>query len=487
MGYRWRGFEHPELYKMINTGPGSRASDPQTMYWSSLSEDLAQVDQDLNTRLSQLGSRWEGKASASAQAGLTPLAEWAGDAETGSDVMRISTENQGEYIVDARANMPEPVEVTTQAPSGWAVAAAGVAAATGNVGPAVHVAAQAADHEAQEAAQSEAEQRAIETMRTYESSSTWNRETLGTFVAPPDVVVSTPAPQATGTASAVLIGSTTRSVRPGSGTQSGGSGSGSPAVHQQSPGTPQVNPGGSGGSGSGSGGSGGTVVGGTPGIPNVQAPPAATTPQEVFAPPTTAPNGQYPLPNQFPTNPSPTPGPSYQGGQPPYFNTGPTLPGPVDNAGDIARRAMPLRPGLPGMPGMPGAPGQSGPFGGQGGPFGGQGGPFGGGQGGALPGGGMPGGGAGAGALDGERSPSQLGRGGVAGGGVAGEGGVVRNGPGAAGAAGRGGNGVHGPAGAAGRRADGEEDEEHYSPDYLLENDDVFGDDRRVSPTVIGE
>jgi hypothetical protein len=84
----------------------------------------------------------------------------------------------------------------------------------------------------------------------------------------------------------------------------------------------------------------------------------------------------------------------------------------------------------------------------------------------------------GLGGVDGERMPSQLGRGGAIGEGV------VRNGPGAAGAAGR--NGVNGPAGA-GRRGEGEEDEEHYSPDYLLEPDDVFGNDTRVAPTVIGE
>jgi hypothetical protein len=110
---------------------------------------------------------------------------------------------------------------------------------------------------------------------------------------------------------------------------------------------------------------------------------------------------------------------------------------------------MPLRAGMPG----------EGPFGGRG----------------------MGGPGSGLGAVDGERMPSQLGRGGAIG-----EGPVVRNGPGAAGAAGRGGNGVNGPAGA-GRRGEGEEDDEHYSPDYLLETDDVFGDDTRVAPTVIGE
>jgi hypothetical protein len=46
---------------------------------------------------------------------------------------------------------------------------------------------------------------------------------------------------------------------------------------------------------------------------------------------------------------------------------------------------------------------------------------------------------------------------------------------------------VHGPAGLAGQRAEDEEDDEHFSPDYLLEEDDVFGDERKVSPAVLGE
>ena len=462
MGYRWRGFEHPELYKMINTGPGAQASDPQIEYWKALSTELAEVDQDLNAKLTQLGSRWEGKASESAQSGLTPLAEWASDAETGSDVMRISAENQGEYIADARAKMPEPVEVTTQAPSGWDKFVAGAAAATGNLGPAADVAAQAADHEAQEAAQSEAEQRAVETMTTYESSATWNRETLGTFVRPPDVVVSTPPPQGGGTASAVIIGSNTRTVRPDDNNSGTGTGKKPPTVQQQpSPGTPGVN----------NPGPGGTLTPGTgtqpggnvPGTPGTLLPGGSTTPS-TFTPPTTLPNNQLP----FPANPGPGPGPNPYPGQQYFPGAGPVLPGQNgENAGDIARRALPLRPGLPGLPG--GLPGETGPFGGRpGGPAGGP--------------GGFP-----AGAVDGERMPSQLGRGGALGAGVPGEGGVVRNGPGAAGAAGgRGGAGAGGM-GAGGRRGEGEDDDEHYSPDYLLETDDVFGDDRRVAPTVIGE
>lgn len=87
---------------------------------------------------------------------------------------------------------------------------------------------------------------------------------------------------------------------------------------------------------------------------------------------------------------------------------------------------------------------------------------------------------------DGSRPGSQLGRGGLAGAGMHGENGVARSGPGAATAAG-GRGGVNGPMGAGGRRADGEDDDERFAPDYLLETNDVFGDGRRVAPPVIGE
>jgi hypothetical protein len=440
MAYRWRGFKHPELYTMINAGPGAAASDPQTTYWQSLSEELSLVDEALNAKLTTLGARWEGAAADSANSGLTPLAAWAGDAETGSTVMKVSSENQGEYISDARARMPEPVAVTTPAPSTWDKVTAGAAALTGNAGPAVAVAAQGLDHEAQEAAQSEAEQRAVETMETYESSSTWNRETLGTFVAPPDVVVATPEPQG-GTATAVLYsGKTSKNVAE-NGTGTSGTKSSTPTgthvstVHQpvgsQDGGTQQVP-------------TGSTTGGGVHTPPPVTLPPGTTTASGSGLVVPSGLNTTLP-PSALPTNPGPG---LPSGGGPFPIVGGDGLSNSNNNAGDIARRALP--------PVRGGFPGGSGPLGG---------------------GNGFAGG------LDGERSPSQLGRGFS---GVPGEGGVVRNAPGAAGAAGRG-NGVNGPMGPGGRRADGEDDDEHFAPDYLLETDDVFGDNRRVSPTVIGE
>jgi PPE family len=441
MGRRWRGYEHPELYTMINGGPGAAASEPQTAYWEGLHAELTTLDEDLNKELGKLGARWEGQAAESAQSGLTPLAAWASDAQTGASVMKASTVDQAQFVSDARASMPEPVEVTTPAPSGWDIAKAAAAAGFGFTGPAQDVAQQADDHEAQEAAKNEAEQRAVETMQTYESNSTWNSDTLGTFVPPPDVVVSTPAPQG-GTASAVLLSNTNvKNVgENGTGDTDGVKNSQVPGgshVNTVDPPTGNVDDPGS----TGGGGGGGGVH--TP--PTTTNPPATTNPSDVFVPSPPPPSPLPPTPNPLPPNPTVGSGPFLPGGGPV-----PTFGGdPSPNAGDIARRAVPLRTGAPG----------EGPFGGRG-----TGGP----------------GSGGVGAVDGERMPSQLGRGGAIGEGV------VRNGPGAAGAAGRGGNGVNGPGGA-GRRGEGEEDDEHYSPDYLLETDDVFGDDTRVAPTVIGE
>jgi hypothetical protein len=439
---------------MINEGPGAKASDPQTTYWQDLSKELTEVDTDLNKKLGSLGSRWEGQAAESAQAGLTPLAAWAGDAETGASVMRVSSEDQGQFVSDARSNMPEPVKVTTPAPSGWQIAGAALL----GPGPALLVAQQANDHEDQESAKSAAEEKAVQTMETYESNSTWNRTTLGTFVAPADVVVATPSPQGHATG---FIGTTSNVNNVAdNGTKTDGSTNSTTnnpngTVHT----TPHTSDT-SGTTGTIGTGNGDTSGGGTHRPPTTTNPPNTTTnPSDVFVPTPGGPGGPPPTlnPNPLPPNPTPNPNPLLPGGGPFQFGGG-------DNAGDIARRPLPLRPVLPiegggpfgrgGMPGSsPGSPG----FGGNGG----------------------------LGAFDGERAPSQLGRGGVLGG-APGEGGVVRSGPGAAGAAGRGG-GVNGPAGAGGRRGEDEEDQEHYSPDYLLEDDDVFGDDRKVAPTVIGE
>lgn len=111
-----------------------------------------------------------------------------------------------------------------------------------------------------------------------------------------------------------------------------------------------------------------------------------------------------------------------------------------------------------------------------------------------MPGGGGggrgPGGGGGAGGFGprgGGFGPSGagFGPGGSGGVGADGHGPGGRGGAGAGGAGGRGGMGAGGGMGGAGAR--GDEDKEHKRPSYLVESDDIWGDNTLVAPPVIGE
>jgi hypothetical protein len=458
MTARWKGHDHPALHKMINAGPGAGASDEQTQYWTGLTEELAAVDADLNKALTDLKASWTGSASENANNSMTPLQLWASDAQSGSSVMRASTEDQAQFISTARAEMPPPVEVTTPQPSTWQVVTAGAAALTGNPGPAAMVAMQAADNESQERARDAAAQKAVDTMQTYESMSEWNSNTLGSFEAPPDVVVDTPAPRGDGTGSGGTVGGWNGNAGNFSGSNTQATGYVyTPPSSGGGGGTPAPAPGGGGTTPPPGGAPVGTVPGGSRG------PNSGTDPSFVLPGPTP------------PTPPTPTPGPT-----PPPHGGGPGLfpggGGPNWTGGD--HTYLPNNPNNPFLTGDSSGrgPGGGNPLGGRG--PGGSGGP-----------GGLPGGAE----AEGGRSAGQLGRGpggamgalpsGGAEGGVGGRGGAH----GGVGAGGRGGAGMGGGPMGAGGRGTGDEDDEHFSPDYLLETTDVFGDERMVSPAVIGE
>ncbi|WP_330272045.1 PPE domain-containing protein [Lentzea sp. NBC_00516] len=419
--HRFQGYGHPELYKMINSGPGVSASIPVEQGWKTIAATLAQIDADLHTGLTKMGADWESDASDAAQGALSPLAEWAGFAETGATTMESSARLQGEYIADARKKMPEVVPITTEKPGLLDIAAG---ALTGPVGMA-HVVGQQVDHERQEAAADNAAAKAVQVMEDYQSDSRWNSSTLGDFPTPPQVVIDTPPPADTGTGSTRVGYSSTGPSGP-SGTNTGTT---NPSWTQPQP-TPQH-----------------VSTGWTP-------PPTDTTHTSWTQPPTTTPPPTHtPPPTNLP-HPTPTPTPT------------PTPGGPVFT-----------RPGT-GGPGGPGGRGLSGGPGGSGGVRGGQlgggkaFGPMSGslgasGQAGSMKPGGMPGG------MSGMGSGPEGMRGGAMGSGAG-------AGAGKAGAAGAGGGGAHG------QKGEGEDDIEHKAADYLVETDDVFGDERMVAPPVIG-
>ncbi|SDP83630.1 PPE domain-containing protein [Lentzea jiangxiensis] len=430
--HRFQGYGHPELYKMINSGPGVSASIPVEQGWKSIAEMLARIDSDLHDGLAKMGADWESDASDAAQGALSPLAQWAGFAESGATTMESSARLQGEYIADARKKMPEVVPVTTEKP-GLLDMAAG--ALTGPVGMA-HVVSQQMDHERQEAAADNAAAQAVKVMEDYQSDSRWNSSTLGEFPTPPQVVIDTPPPSDTGTGS-TRAGYTSTGAPSPSGNTSTTTPSWATPTGPQTP----------------------VSTGWTP-------PPTDTTHTSWTQPPSTPtpPPTYTPPPTNLP-QPTPTLTPVPPGG--PVF-TRPTTGVPGGGSGGP-------RGGQPGAPGGPrgGLPG--------GGPGGGK--AF------APMSGSLGGGASGQGAMKAVGMPGGLG-GAMGSGPDAVRGGAMGSGPGVgagagAGKAGAAGAGM-GAGGAHGQKGEGEDDIEHKAADYLVETDDVFGDDRMVAPPVIG-
>jgi hypothetical protein len=175
---RWQGYSHQELYDQLNSGPGAGAASPAVDTWAGLSKTLEELQQDIGVGVRSSGASWEGIAADSARGALGPLGDWARQASSAADMMRVSTELQAGLLAKARADMPAPVPVTAEQPNGVVTVLQ-------------HLIGEQTDHEIQEAAANAAEQKAFQVMAQYESGTSDNTATLGDFGQPPDLVVDT--------------------------------------------------------------------------------------------------------------------------------------------------------------------------------------------------------------------------------------------------------------------------------------------------------
>jgi PPE family len=196
---RWQGYSHQELYDMLHSGPGSTAAGAAANRWSSMAGALSDIQQDIATGVSGSGATWVGAAADSARGALGPLGDWAQQASAAADMMRISTELQGDLLGKARADMPVPVpDPPPLSPINQLI--------TGQV-----------DHEVIELAQEASAQRAYQVMAQYESGTTDNTSTLGEFGEPPALVVDTTPITGTAVRGPVRFGESVRPVPRGSG------------------------------------------------------------------------------------------------------------------------------------------------------------------------------------------------------------------------------------------------------------------------------
>ncbi|NYH79346.1 hypothetical protein FHR84_002680 [Actinopolyspora biskrensis] len=220
--HRWQGYTHAELFEMLHQGPGPEASDSSVRRWSELGRALEDIDSGMVAALRAAAEGWEGRASESARNALSPLGEWAGRAREAAERMRSCSEQQAECVAKARAEMPPPVEVRAEEPSGL-------------TSTLVHLFGGQTDYEKQERQQDAAEQRAFDVMRTYQASSEANATSLAAFEQPPQLVVDVPRqPSPGGTSVGDVTISWGGSAPSGSASGTGGATGRSGAPHSSS-------------------------------------------------------------------------------------------------------------------------------------------------------------------------------------------------------------------------------------------------------------
>ncbi|HEX5496506.1 MAG TPA: PPE domain-containing protein, partial [Mycobacteriales bacterium] len=204
-GNRWQGYSHQELYDMLHSGPGSGAAGAIADRWSGMAGALSDIQQEINAGVTKSGAAWIGTAGDAARNSLGPLGEWAQQAATAADVMRISTELQGDLLAKARADMPAPVAVPQQ---------------PGQIGQLVTA---QVDYEVAEMSSQLAAQQAAQVMAQYEAATNDNTSTLGDFGEPPALIVDTTPITGPVVRTSVRVPDQVRSTTVGRGSSASGS------------------------------------------------------------------------------------------------------------------------------------------------------------------------------------------------------------------------------------------------------------------------
>jgi hypothetical protein len=189
----WDAYSHRALYNMIHgrlpdgwekftaaleglePGAGVTGAEAALQCWGELAALMDQARAATELALRDAGAHWEGEAAEAMQAGVTPLVQWAADANTAGAATQSSVDGHVASFSGAQHRMPEPVPVTTGMPNTFPEIFAGQT-----------------DQDRQEAAAQEAKAEAVRVMTGYEGESTAAATSLGTFVPPPSVTIQVP-------------------------------------------------------------------------------------------------------------------------------------------------------------------------------------------------------------------------------------------------------------------------------------------------------
>lgn len=193
-GYNWDAWSHKDLHKMINgesatwvggeDGAGVANVGAATDRWNRFTALMSGAKIRTDAALTKAGVAWEGSASESMAAGITPLSQWTVDAGEAGQASGTSVDQFSSSYSSARNRMPEPVEVDSTANSDFG----------GIPGGFTHLFGGQTDQDKQEAQAQQAKQEAVRVMSGYNSDAVNAQSSVGQFVPPPSVTVAVPPP-----------------------------------------------------------------------------------------------------------------------------------------------------------------------------------------------------------------------------------------------------------------------------------------------------
>lgn len=175
LSQNWAFYTHRQLFDMVRTeAAGAGALSDTDQAWTEFSALMADSRRRVDELLRAAGASWEGVASTSMRAGVTPLAQWADDAGTAGRASGGGLQQIGDAFDHAAKSMPEPVEIPPDAgfPSKY-----------------VHLFGGLTDQDKQTRLAHEAKRRAVELMQQYSTNAHTAVSSLGVFVPPQEVTV----------------------------------------------------------------------------------------------------------------------------------------------------------------------------------------------------------------------------------------------------------------------------------------------------------
>lgn len=172
---RWAGYTHAEIYELVRDRPGHAASQYAEGEWSALWFTIEYVDARLSKAIAEIGSGWEGQAASATAAGVTPLGVWAQEMADRVLLTRRALNTQASDAQHVKVSMPPPSH-------------AALPETPPTPGPGI-TPADLTDWAVLDGQRDEQARRAVELMEQYTVRSEQNVGGFATFTPPPTVVV----------------------------------------------------------------------------------------------------------------------------------------------------------------------------------------------------------------------------------------------------------------------------------------------------------